>query len=127
MHDKSWLAPVTLLALAACQQQVETAPLHRAPAIQALGPAEDCISTNRIDRTEVHDDFTIDFHMIDDTIYRNTLDGRCASLGFEERFSYKTTTGRLCSIDTIRVLYSEGGEGASCGLGTFLPVQINRD
>ena len=113
--------------LAACQQPVESAPQSRAPAIEALGPAVNCIQTSRIDNTEVHDDQTIDFHMLGGDTYRNTLPHRCPSLGFEERFSYRTTTGQLCSVDVITVLYSDGQRGAGCGLGPFLPVRINKD
>ncbi|MGX7894326.1 hypothetical protein [Tsuneonella sp. HG222] len=121
------IAILCIVPLAACQQQIDSAPVvSRGPAIQALGPAERCISVNRIDTTRVHDDYTIDFEMIDNTTYRNTLPNRCPSLGFEERFSYNATTGQLCSVDTIRVRYSDGQEGASCGLGEFLPVRINK-
>lgn len=116
------------LPLAACVQQPgpDNAPVSKAPAIVATGPAVDCVQTSRIRDTEVFDDNTIDFHMIDGTTYRNTLPNRCPSLGFEERFSYRTTTGRLCSVDIIHVLYSDGSEGAGCGLGDFLPVEINK-
>ena len=120
------IALAVLIPLAACQQQVDNAPLHRAPAIEALGPGVNCIQTSRIGETKVHDDFTIDFHMIDGTIYRNQLPNRCPSLGFEERFGYRTTTGRLCNVDVITVLYSDGQRGPGCGLGTFLPVRINK-
>jgi hypothetical protein len=115
---------VALGTLAACQQPVESAPQSRAPAAEVLGPAVECVQTSRIRDTQVHDDQTIDFRMIDGTIYRNTLPNRCPSLGFEERFSYRTTIGRLCSVDVITVLQSDGQRGAGCGLGDFVPVQL---
>ena len=114
------------LPLAACQQPVESAPQSRAPAIEALGPAVRCIQTSRINDTRVHDDQTIDFHLLGGDVYRNTLPNRCPSLGFEERFAYKTNSSQLCSVDVITVLYSDGTRGAGCGLGEFLPVRINK-
>ena len=120
------IAAVAAALLASCQQPVESAPQGKAPAIEALGPAVSCVQTSRIRDTEVHDDQTIDFHMIGGATYRNTLPNRCPSLGFEERFAYRTTTGQLCSVDVITVLYSDGQRGAGCGLGEFLPVQINK-
>ena len=119
-------AALAAALLASCQPPVESAPQSRAPAIEALGPAVSCIQTSRIRDTEVHDDQTIDFHMIGGDTYRNTLPNRCPSLGFEERFAYRTTTGQLCSVDVITVLYSDGTRGAGCGLGEFLPVRINK-
>ena len=120
------LAAAALLPLAACQQQVERAPVSRAPAIEALGPAENCIQVRNISSTRVYDDHTIDFEMTGGKTYRNTLPNRCPSLGFEERFGYTVSTGQLCSIDVIHVLYSDGTRGAGCGLGEFLPVKINK-
>lgn len=121
------LAAIAFIPLAACQQQVATTvPQSKAPAIQALGPAVRCVQTTRIRNTQVHDDHTIDFEMIDGSVYRNTLPNRCPSLGFEERFGYTTSTSQLCSVDIIHVLYSDGTRGAGCGLGEFLPVRINK-
>ena len=114
------------LPLAACQQPVDSAPQSRAPAIEALGPAVRCIQTSRINDTRVHDDQTIDFHLLGGDVYRNTLPNRCPSLGFEERFAYSTSIGQLCSVDVITELYSDGTRGAGCGLGEFLPVRINK-
>ena len=114
------------LPLAACQQPVDSAPQSRAPAIEALGPAVRCIQTSRINDTRVHDDQTIDFHLLGGDVYRNTLPHRCPSLGFEERFAYRTNSSQLCSVDVITVLYSDGTRGAGCGLGEFLPVRINK-
>jgi hypothetical protein len=120
-------AVTAALMLTACQQPVESAPQSKAPAIEALGPAVSCIQTSRIRDTEVHDDQTIDFNMLGGGTFRNTLPNRCPSLGFEERFAYNSTTGQLCSVDVIAVLYSDGQRGAGCGLGPFLPVKINKD
>ena len=59
-------------------------------------------------------------------VYRNTLPYSCSGLVSEDRFSYRTSIGRLCNVDTIRVLHSYGGnleEGVGCGLGKFQPVE----
>ena len=114
------------LPLAACQVQMDEERDIRAPAIEVVGPAESCISLNAVRDTTVHDDYTIDFHMAGDKVYRNTLDGRCPSLGFEESFTYSTSLNRLCNTDIIYVLYTDGTRGAGCGLGEFLPVKINK-
>ena len=117
------LIAAAALPLAACTAQAEREREIRAPAIQVAGEPVSCIQTSRIQNTVVHDDYTIDFEMAGDTIYRNTLPHRCFSLGFEERFAHESTTGQLCNVDTITVLHSDGSRGASCGLGEFLPVR----
>jgi hypothetical protein len=111
-------------ALAACTAQADRAEEVRAPAAVAVGEPVSCIETSLISDTRVHDDRTIDFEMRGGRLYRNTLPYRCSSLGFEERFGYKTTIGRLCSTDTITVLQSGGINGPTCGLGRFVPIQL---
>lgn len=89
------------------------------------GKAVNCVHLRQIQHTRVRDDRTIDFHMINGKIYRNTLPNSCPGLGFEEKFSYKTSLSQLCNVDIITVLYSTGGgldRGASCGLGKFQPM-----
>ena len=39
------------------------------------------------------------------------------------RYSHRSTTGQLCSVDTIRVLHTDGVPGSVCGLGQFVPVR----
>ncbi|WP_231639363.1 hypothetical protein [Sphingomonas profundi] len=87
--------------------------------------AENCVQIVQIRETRVRDDSTIDFYMRDGRIYRNTLPNSCPQLGFEESFSYATSLSQLCSVDIITVLNRTGGglmRGASCGLGSFVPV-----
>jgi hypothetical protein len=102
---------------------------RRAKALAAytpVGEAKDCISLTQIRSSSVIDDRTIDFKMTGGKVYRNTLPYSCPSLGFEERFSYRTSINQLCSVDTIRVLQSFGSqlqEGAGCGLGKFQPME----
>lgn len=84
-----------------------------------------CIHVNRIRNTKVVDDLNILFYMRGGTIYHVRLPRRCAGLRREGRFSYRTTSGNLCHLDSITVLY--GGAtgldpGASCRLNYFMEV-----
>ena len=121
------LIAAAVAPLAGCTTEPGTTPASRAPAAAAVGEPVNCVSTGSIDNTRVHDDRTIDFHLLGGDVYRNTLPHRCPSLGFEERFAYRTNSSQLCSVDVIAVLYSDGQRGAGCGLGPFLPVKINKD
>ncbi|MEZ5710423.1 MAG: hypothetical protein R3E02_13650 [Blastomonas sp.] len=98
----------------------------RVPEAVSVGEPVNCITTNRIRTTRVHDDKTIDFEMAGGKIYRNTLPNKCSGLGFEEAFSYKTSIGQLCSVDIITVLRTGAGgfAGPSCGLGEFQEVKL---
>ncbi|MGE4307196.1 MAG: hypothetical protein AB7E24_24565 [Novosphingobium sp.] len=89
------------------------------------GEPVDCLQLRSIQSTSVRDDQTIDFVTNGRKIYRNVLPNSCPSLGFERRFSYKTSLSQLCSVDMITVLYSGPGlqSGASCGLGKFQPME----
>ena len=88
------------------------------------GAPVDCVLVDRIRNTVVHDDYTIDFVLTGGDVYRNTLPNRCPGLGFEERFAYEASTGRLCQVDTITVLQpGAAGRGPRCGLGAFVPVR----
>jgi hypothetical protein len=91
---------------------------------RTTGEPEDCVQLNRIHHTRVRDDQTIDFFMNGGKVMRNTLPYECPALAFEERFAYETSLSRLCSLDTITVLQSGAGRGASCGLGKFQPVEL---
>jgi hypothetical protein len=98
---------------------------HAPPAAVAAGAAVDCVQTSLIEDTRVHGDSTIDFHMRNGVTYRNSLPHSCPNLGFDERFGYKTTTGQLCSIDTITVLPTGSSiPGPTCALGKFQPVTL---
>ena len=86
---------------------------------------ERCINTRAIRDTDIVDERTILFEMRGGVHYVNYLRHDCRSLLREERFSYRITGGRLCSVDTIRVIEDFGGfiqEGMSCGLGSFYPI-----
>ena len=98
------------------------------PEAKEVGKPISCVPLRQIRETRVHGDQTIDFVMLGrNKVYRNNLPYSCPSLGFEERFSYKTSLSVLCSTDIITVLRTTGGgldSGASCGLGEFQPVEI---
>ncbi|QDZ08621.1 hypothetical protein FPZ24_15050 [Sphingomonas panacisoli] len=94
------------------------------PVATPVGEPVSCIQLNQLRETHVRSDQVIDFELTGKRIYRNTLDGACPSLGFEERFAYSVSNGQLCSTDLITVLQSTGGRGATCGLGKFQPVSI---
>ena len=98
-----------------------------APEARETGPAVDCLPIVQIRETRVRNDQVIDFRTGAKKWYRNTLPSSCPSLGFEERFLYKTSLSQLCSVDIITVLHTNGGtltQGASCGLGKFQPVEL---
>jgi hypothetical protein len=90
-----------------------------------LKDGEDCIALNRIDRSEVIDDQTILFHVNGGKIYANRLPNRCPGLHRNKAIMYKTSLSQLCKVDVITVLENMGfgfQRGASCGLGTFVPI-----
>ena len=86
---------------------------------------ERCISTRNIRHTDILNERTILFRMRGGDYFVNYLRHDCPGLVREERFSYRTTGGRLCQVDLIRVIEQFGGfiqEGMSCGLGVFYPI-----
>ncbi|WP_339692994.1 hypothetical protein [uncultured Parasphingorhabdus sp.] len=94
--------------------------------IREVGEAKSCINRSSIRSTDVIDDQTIDFKMRNGDIYRNRLPNKCSGLAFEEAFSYKTSTNRLCSVDIIHVLSQTGGRldsRGACGLGKFQQIE----
>jgi hypothetical protein len=93
---------------------------------QPVGEPINCVQITQIRSTQILNNRTIDFKMAGGKVYRNTLPSSCPGLVFEDRFSYRTSLSRLCSVDIIRVLQNTGGhleEGAGCGLGKFQPVE----
>jgi hypothetical protein len=97
-----------------------------APQVRPVGKPISCVPLASIRSTKVVDNSTIDFTMAGGKMYRNSLPQSCPGLKFEDRFSYRTSIGQLCSVDIVRVLHDYGGrltEGAGCGLGKFQPVE----
>ncbi len=117
-------AVAACLPLMACTAEMDDEREILAPAANVVGEAETCVRTNQIDDTTVHDDYTIDFEMNNGTLYRNTLQQRCYSLGFDKRFTYEVRAGTLCSGETITVMNADGRPGASCALGPFVPIEL---
>ena len=84
-----------------------------------------CLSLSRIDHTEIIDNHSIAFFLKGGDIYLNRLQRACPGLRPGQAFSYRTGTGRLCNVDTIRVLENYGlglSLSAACGLGPFTPI-----
>jgi hypothetical protein len=90
-----------------------------------VGEPVDCIELTRIDRTDVRDNRTIDFHMRGREVYRNRLRHECPGLAFEESFTYRPSTGRLCSVDLIAVNSRTGIAGPTCALGSFQRIETS--
>ena len=122
---KTFIRTTALLSL------IATGPVFARPTpvpeATPTGKAVDCIAISQIQESRVRSDSIIDFRVSGKKWYRNTLPNSCPSLGFEQRFSYRTSTSQLYSVDTIAVLQNYGSgiqEGARCGLGKFQPVEI---
>ena len=124
------LTALAMLALTGCQQTAQsTTRPSRAPAARVVGEAVNCIPLTQIRTSRVHDDFTIDFEMGGRKLYRNTLPNSCPGLGFEASFTNETSLSQLCSVDIIYVLRHTGAmlqRGAGCGLGKFVPIELDR-
>ena len=119
-----------LAVLTACSTNMESeSSTSKAPPARVTGEPRSCIPINQISDSQVHDNQTIDFRVGGQT-YRNTLPQSCPSLGFERAFTYKTSLSQLCNTDVIYVLRTTGGapeRGAGCGLGLFVPVELNKN
>jgi hypothetical protein len=74
-----------------------------------------CLRTYLIHDTKVIDSKTIDFHMYDGTVYRNSLPSACIGLLFNG-FVYSVHADEICdNTQSIRVLRN----GQVCLLGAF--------
>jgi len=85
----------------------------------------DCVTLAQIDRTEIIDDERIAFHMRNGDIYLNQLRRKCVGLEPGARFSYRTSSSRICRVDLITILEDfprAFTRGASCSLGAFAPI-----
>ncbi len=124
---RTWALVIIASALASGSAAIAKHEPKVPPEARETGAAVDCIPIVQIRESRVRSDQVIDFRSSGKKWYRNTLPYSCPSLGFEERFSYKTSLSQLCSTDIITVLYTTGGRldpGASCGLGKFQPVEL---
>ena len=116
---------LVLAALVGCTPMASQETARLAPEAQPVGLPEDCIDTSSIRATQVPNDQTIDFHMRNGAVFRNTLTNHCPGLS-AQGFAYRSTHSRLCSIDTITVVEARGVPGPVCGLSTFQQVELTR-
>jgi hypothetical protein len=87
--------------------------------------SEHCVRINDIDRIDIVDADTLVFRMRGGKVYRNELPHRCPGLRSNDTLMYRSSAGRLCSVDVVTVLEDWGfgfAPGASCGLGMFEPI-----
>jgi hypothetical protein len=125
------LVPLSLgLAASGCMQADAARGPYRsdAPAARVTGEPVSCIRINGFNDTRERDDHTIDFMRNSRQGWRNTLPNGCPGLAVQNAFTYKTSTSELCSVDVIYVLETAGGlsRGAGCGLGRFVPIELDR-
>jgi hypothetical protein len=87
--------------------------------------SEHCVRINDIEQIQIVDADTLVFRMRGGAVYRNELPHRCPGLRPDDTLMYRSSVGRLCSIDMVTVLEDWGfgyAPGASCGLGMFEPI-----
>jgi hypothetical protein len=98
------------------------------PAARIAGEPVRCLRTTQFSDTRVRDGRTIDFMRNSRQGWRNTLPSSCPGLASRNAFTYRTSTSELCDLDIITVLDNVGGglqRGASCGLGQFVPIELD--
>jgi hypothetical protein len=87
--------------------------------------AEHCVRISDIDEIDIVDADTLIFRLRGGKVYRNDLPHRCPGLKRNDTLMYRSSIGRLCSVDIVTVLEDWGfgfAPGASCGLGMFHPI-----
>jgi hypothetical protein len=129
MLTRTILLPLLVVGtLAACTQSEPRDRPPVSPAARITGEAESCIPLAQVRESRVRDDWTIDFIRDGRRAWRNTLPNRCPGLRAENGFTYETSLSQLCSTDIIYVLETAGGlhRGPGCGLGRFVPVELER-
>ena len=119
------IAALAVLALAAPALARDR---NEVPDAVPTGPAQDCVPLFQLHQSIVRSDRVIDFDTGNGRrFYRNTLPNDCPGLYAARSFSYQTSLSQLCSSDIITVFEtSPPMRGASCGLGQFQPVTIDR-
>lgn len=135
MNRAILLLPAVTALLAACASPEADGGASSASARNArvtpatqIGAPRDCVNIQDIRESRVLSDNVIDFHLNNGTVLRNTLPHGCPQLGVERAFSYQTSLSRLCNVDIITVYRQGSGpnNGASCGLGVFQPVKLEK-
>ncbi len=84
-------------------------------------PSVNCIRPKMIRATRVIDGRNILFQMRSRKYYRNVLPRVCRPLAQGFAFSYNSTYGRVCAVDTITIV-TGGNAGYICPLGKFYPM-----
>lgn len=124
------LVALSSLALAGCMQAQASSRNDEpgGPPARVTGEPVSCVRTTAFSDTRVRDDRTIDFMRNSRQGWRNTLPNSCPGLAVQNAFTYRVSTGELCSVDVIYVLETAGGlsRGAGCGLGKFVPIELER-
>lgn len=110
-----------MLILLAGLLNLPAADSSLADEVRDEGP-RNCLTTRRITKTIIVNDLNILFLVTGKTAYLNILPKQCIGLSRYQRFSYRTTAGSLCNLDTIRIITGSGYPGRSCVLGSFHPV-----
>lgn len=117
------LAPFGLMLTAADTER------SNIPPARVTGEPVSCIRLTQFSDTRVRDDHTIDFLRNSRQGWRNAMPQRCSGLRSANAFTYRVSTGELCSVDVITVLDNVGGglqRGGSCGLGQFVPIELEK-
>lgn len=81
-----------------------------------------CISLRQLDEVEIINERNIAFVMKNGDIHLNRLAQTCTGLKPRDSIGYRTSTGRLCSVDVINVLTDfprPFTTRITCGLGPF--------
>ena len=122
------LVPMALATMAYAGSSRRAPPPDAAPMATPVGPSVSCIPLNQIRETRIRDDYTIDFISSGKRAWRNRLTSRCPGLKVNDGITYRTSLSELCSTEIIYVLETAGGlhRGPACGLGQFVPVELER-
>ena len=124
------MSRLTLVLLAPLGLMLTAADANRSdiPPARITGEPVSCVRLSQFTETRVRDDHTIDFLRNSREGWRNTLPQRCSGLRSANAFTYRVSTGELCSVDIIAVLENFGGllRDASCGLGQFVPIELEK-
>jgi hypothetical protein len=90
---------------------------------QAAAPEQSCVYMADVRRTTILDDNNILFHMRNGDVYQNRLRSTCFMLKSANRFTYGSSAlRRLCVGDLIQVLPDPNFVGATCTLGSYMPI-----
>ncbi len=101
MHKRIHTMLITWLAIA---WALPAAAQEEEPSID--GDTTNCVSLRTVRRTTIVDDRNVLFYMRGGDVYHNILPRACNGLAREDRFSYKTSLGRLCTRPQARQTYT---------------------